>query len=274
MNNQTPNESPESPLTQKSQGRGRVKLYIFFVLALHFVGLMGLLMLGCQKEKEPAIKEAEAAKAPAFDAYTNSSAMDTNTYASSPIDTNPPPAAPVIDTNPPVAAPTPALATPTVAPTGSEYVIVKGDTFASIAKKQGVSVRALKEANPNVNPAKLKINQKIQLPAPKAGALAADTIKPTASSTHASEPVVSAPNGSASSYTVKSGDTLTRIASHFGVSVKSVKEANSLKTEKIKVGQKLKIPAKKAAKTPPSASVPTPVVTPAPEAGTPAPANP
>ena len=47
-------------------------------------------------------------------------------------------------------------------------------------------------------------------------------------------------------YTVKSGDSLTRIAGQFGLKVKALRAANSLKTDKIRVGQKLKIPAKSA----------------------------
>ena len=45
-------------------------------------------------------------------------------------------------------------------------------------------------------------------------------------------------------YTVKSGDSLTKISGQFGGSIKALRSANSLKTDKIVVGQKLKIPAK------------------------------
>jgi peptidoglycan endopeptidase LytE len=46
---------------------------------------------------------------------------------------------------------------------------------------------------------------------------------------------------------VKSGDSLTKIASQFGVSVKALRSFNNLKTDKIVVGQKLKVPAKSSA---------------------------
>jgi murein DD-endopeptidase MepM/ murein hydrolase activator NlpD len=45
------------------------------------------------------------------------------------------------------------------------------------------------------------------------------------------------------SYVVKSGDTLTRIASNHGVSVSALKAANGMSKEMIRVGQKLAIPA-------------------------------
>ena len=45
---------------------------------------------------------------------------------------------------------------------------------------------------------------------------------------------------------MKSGDNLTKIAAQHGTSVKALRAANGLKTDSIKVGQKLKIPAKAA----------------------------
>ena len=46
---------------------------------------------------------------------------------------------------------------------------------------------------------------------------------------------------------MKSGDNLTKIATAHGVTVKALRAANGLKTDSIKVGQKLKIPAKTSA---------------------------
>ena len=55
---------------------------------------------------------------------------------------------------------------------------------------------------------------------------------------------------SGSSYTVKGGDTLGRIAKKNGVSIKALRAANNLSSDKINVGQKLKIPAKGGTETP------------------------
>lgn len=44
-------------------------------------------------------------------------------------------------------------------------------------------------------------------------------------------------------YEVKRGDNLTRIAKNHGTTVKAIREANGLKTDRILVGQKLKVPA-------------------------------
>lgn len=46
------------------------------------------------------------------------------------------------------------------------HKVVSGDTLASIARKQGISLPALEAANPGVNPRKLKAGQVLNLPAP------------------------------------------------------------------------------------------------------------
>ena len=44
------------------------------------------------------------------------------------------------------------------------HKVVSGDTLASIARKQGVSLAALEAANPGVSPKKLKAGQVLNLP--------------------------------------------------------------------------------------------------------------
>jgi LysM repeat protein len=188
---------------------------------------MALLMQGCGQTKEPvAPPETTASNPPP--AFVES--------------TNPPPTA----TNPPVVATAPApveAVAPPIAPAGvTEYTIVKGDSFSTIAPKFHVSVKAIADANPGVEPTKLKIGQKIHIPASSA---------PTAPAVAGTAPVESA--GGEQIYAVKSGDNLTKIAGQFGTTVKALRAANGLKTDSIKVGQKLKIPAKAAS---PAAVVP------------------
>jgi LysM repeat protein len=123
----------------------------------------------------------------------------------------------------------------------NDYTIVKGDNLVNIAKKFHVSVKAITDANPGVEPTKLKIGQQIHILAPAAVAAAA-----------ASRPLTENPDaGGEQFYTVHSGDNLTKIATQHGISVKALRAANSLKTDSIRIGQKLNIPAQ-------AASVPTP----------------
>lgn len=49
----------------------------------------------------------------------------------------------------------------------STYTIKPGDTLYEIAKKEGTSVEALKEANPGIDPKALQVGQKIKLPKDK-----------------------------------------------------------------------------------------------------------
>jgi LysM repeat protein len=96
-------------------------------------------------------------------------------------------------------------------------------------------MRAITDANPGVDSSKLKIGQKLKIPA-------ASTASATASAHSASTGNGAA--GAEQSYTVKSGDNLMKIAKDHAVSLKSLRSINALKTDQIKVGQKLKIPSK------------------------------
>jgi LysM repeat protein len=58
---------------------------------------------------------------------------------------------------------------------GGVHIIVANDTFGSLAKKYGVSVSAIEAANPDANPTRLHLGQKIIIPpapAPSAGGAA------------------------------------------------------------------------------------------------------
>ncbi len=51
-------------------------------------------------------------------------------------------------------------------PTGRTHIVQSGDTLASIAKKYGVKLDALKAANPDVTPTRMRPGQTIKLPSP------------------------------------------------------------------------------------------------------------
>ena len=237
MNTQNSLIPQGSALEQKTKGRARVKVAVFFVLAIHGMGLMAfLLMQGCGQSKEAAV--------PTEPAVTNTPTMmvETNT---TPVTTSTPP---VVVTAPvPIETPMP----PAIPAGATEYAIVKGDTFGTLAKKFHVSAKAIADANPGVEPTKLKIGQKIHIPALAASSTPAVT---------GTAPVESATASGEATYTVKSGDNLTKIAVHLGTTLKALRAANGLKTDSIKVGQKLKIPAKASAPV----AVPTAPLEPAP----------
>ena len=145
MNNPSPLVPQGSLLEQKNKSRSRVKVAFFCVVGIHVAGLMVLLMQGCKREQGPSSVDTGV---PAM--------TDTNLP---PVDTNPPPAAVATNlTAPPVVDVAPPAQTP------QEYVIQKGDTFYTLGQKFHVPMKAIQDANPNVNPSKLQIGQKIVMP--------------------------------------------------------------------------------------------------------------
>ena len=218
MNNPSPLGPQGSTIDQKQQGRARVKLAVFFVLAVHGVGLLALLVQGCHRDDLANQTTKDTNALPVFQATNEPAVVE--------------PSAPPSLTN------TSAVAQATnVAPTAAtEYTVARGDTFSTIGKKFGVSAKAIMDANPNVEATKLQVGKKLQIPAATTTAVASSSGAP------ASE----AASG-AHVYNVKSGDTLIKIASEHHTSVKAIRAANSLKTDRITVGQKLKIPVKSPA---------------------------
>jgi len=272
MNNPNPFVPQGSLQEQQNKRRTNLKLGVLGVITVSVVCLTVMLIQGCKK-------------APTDD--TSTASVDTNTIpvpdtnVPPPLDTNQPPQMPASGTNLSVPAPVGAVAQvpapitpiqPVATPlppatpdlgSGGEYVVVKGDSLAKIAKKNGVSLKALEEANVGVKPSKLKIGQKLVIPA--GGKSPTDTSVSTGSG------ATTVADTDAETYTVKSGDTLTKIAKAHHVKVKQLQAANGLTTTKIKVGEKLKIPARAEASVAPA---PAPAPVPAPIDNTPPPATP
>ncbi len=220
------------PLDPKNRGRARVKIAVFFVLAVHGIGLMALLMQGCRREEAPPVPpvdmvDTNQAAAPSLDDTNLPPVVDTNSMAA--------PVSPVVEPTPPMAdTNTAAQGMPTEpvvsAVPGADYKVAKGDSFYTIGKKFGVTSKAIAEANPTVNPNRLQIGQTLVIP------------PPTAAPSSAAPAVSGGAEGTV--YTVKSGDNLTKISQQFGVSIKAIRSANNLVTDRITVGQKLTIPAR------------------------------
>lgn len=148
---------------------------------------------------------------------------------------------------------TPDMTSPLTASEGSDYVIKKGDTLGDVAKRNKVTLKALEAANPGLDSRKLKIGQKIKIPAGGKSAAA------PASSGNGS-PAAATEVGS---YKVKKGDTLTSIAKKHSTTLKELRRLNGLKTDQIKIDQTLKVPVKAApAPAPAPAPEPAPVVPP------------
>ncbi|MCX6859915.1 MAG: LysM peptidoglycan-binding domain-containing protein [Verrucomicrobia bacterium] len=253
---------PGSKLEQAAKSKSTFSIAAF-IFSAHVAVFLVVLLNGCNKESSATSTEPTAA--------TNQIDLAVQPGAGV-VDTNAPVQPPGLDSNtvatPPggavtfpgnLAANTNSTAQPIAPPdlgtstpggssvhdttgAGSEYKIKSGDIAYNIAKTHGVSLKALKDANPSVDLGKLKVGQTIQIPAGSASntKAAATTVKADSSN----EP---AATGATTAYTVKGGDTLGKIAKKHGTTPKAIRAANGLSSDKINVGQKLKLPGKGAA---------------------------
>jgi len=134
------------------------------------------------------------------------------------------------------------------------YTIMKGDTISAISYKYNLRWQDVLAVNPGISPTRLRVGQVIQLPGQVdlSKARYVPSTKAKASAPKTSAPKVSAPKATAkgpmTTYVVKSGDSLSVIAHKHGVKTAALREANGLKSDRIVVGQKLKVPG--ATKTP------------------------
>ena len=113
-------------------------------------------------------------------------------------------------------------AKPTV-PNTYTYTVKAGDTLSEIAAAHGTTVGVLTQLNGISNPNKIKVGQVIKIPK-NGGAKAA------------------APKAIPASYTIKPGDTLSGIASKFGVSQRTLQKLNNIENpNKIIAGRTLRL---------------------------------
>lgn len=293
-------------LEQQAKGKPHLRIAIFIV-AIHVVFLGGLLIQGCKKEdakitppKDNAPLTDISQPAPtnpgsngmtgllpgpeALPAASNSLSGGlppvtvSSNLPSQPLTGVTPPPEPGPGFVTPGATPGPGLAPVpgaglAPAPSGqTEHIVASGDNYYTLAKKYGVSMKAIAEANPGVDAKKLQLKQKLIIPAaaPKheTAATTPGATPLTAAPAGATEP---APSATEKSYKVKSGDNLSKIARAHGVSVRDLQAVNHLKTTQIKVGDKLVIPPSKSKTAAPET---TALPAPAPAPVTPAPAAP
>lgn len=209
------------------------------VVALHVLVIGGIFVFeGCSRTKAPtpdmASNESQPGQPP-----TMATAPDTGTQ---PMPQGMTPAIP----QPTVTT----AAIPAATPASKTYVVRKGDSLWKIAKLESVSVGDLSRANNLSKTSTLQIGQKLQIPASARTetTTATASVIPTGAALSSSD--MSAPvDASGNLYTVQSGDSLWKIARRQSVTVASLKQANNLTSDSLKIGQRLHIPAPAAANT-------------------------
>ncbi len=119
-------------------------------------------------------------------------------------------------------------------PSFETYTVKKGDNLWTIAKRSNVSLNELYAANGLDTTSILSIGQQLQIPVEGSTATvtapSADTYQPTSF------------NQGSTDYTVKRGDSLSKIANQFDTSIRAIKAANGLSSDLIRVGDKLVVP--------------------------------
>ncbi|MFA0049019.1 N-acetylmuramoyl-L-alanine amidase [Vibrio sp. 10N.261.51.F11] len=105
----------------------------------------------------------------------------------------------------------------------SQHKVSRGESLSVIASKYGTSTQTLMKFN-NLKSSSLAIGQVLKIPGSASTSSSSSAVK-TKTITH----------------TVKSGEYLGKIASRYKVSVADIKRENRLKSETVRVGQKLRI---------------------------------
>lgn len=229
---------PQGSFESQARRKSHVRIAVFSILAIHVVVLGGLLILGCKREDKgvdtsltPPPTTNDLTTPPPFgsDIVTTGVPPVLNELSNAVTSTltGAPPVIPPVPPIPPVTPPP----TSTTDGAATEHKIKQGESFSSLAKDFGVTVKAIQAANPGVDSSKLKIGQTVKIPAKTATA-------PTTGAAPAAD--------TADTHTVKSGDTLGGIAKSHQTTVKELQRLNNLSTTQIKVGQKLKLPQRAA----------------------------
>ncbi|HUU45007.1 MAG TPA: LysM peptidoglycan-binding domain-containing protein, partial [Acidobacteriota bacterium] len=104
---------------------------------------------------------------------------------------------------------------------GTKYTVRRGDSLWKLAKKHGTTTSAIRRANNMGSRSKLIAGATIIIPGMSSGSAATGNFW----------------------YTIRRGDTISRIARRFGVSIRQIMGANSLSDpDRISVGQRIRIP--------------------------------
>lgn len=150
-----------------------------------------------------------------------------------------PPAAPP-QWHPPVAAapraavPAGPVRQPIVPDSGQTMTVESGQTIAGIARKYGVKPQDLMQLNGVASSDQLVIGQRLKLPK---GAQAPVPLAWT-------QPAASPQSPRPATHTVRAGETLTSIASHYGMDAGTIAKFNNLgPSDRPRIGQKLELAA-------------------------------
>ena len=116
------------------------------------------------------------------------------------------------------------------------HTVVRGDSLWTVAKRYNLTVAEVASANQLSQTSSLKIGQKLIISAAKPVTAAAGGVTGAA-----------AANDDATVHVVKGGDTLGTIARQHGTTIATLKRLNNLKSDIVRVGQRLVVPERGSA---------------------------
>ena len=128
----------------------------------------------------------------------------------------------------------------------NQYTVKSGDTLSGIARRYNTTVAKLKSLN-NLKSDTIYVGQKLAV-----NGAVKEEIKPSTGGNGSNTG-----SNTSSSYTVKSGDTLSGIARTYSTTVANLKSLNKLSSDTIYVGQKLAVSGQVKEETKPSAGTPS-----------------
>lgn len=115
---------------------------------------------------------------------------------------------------------------------GQVHIVRRGETLSMIAARYGISTAAIARANAIRNRNVIYVGQRLWIPTSNASASAPQN-KPSGG------------NASAGVHLIRRGDTLSKIAKRYGVTVTALRRANNIRNaNRIYVGQRLRIPGR------------------------------
>lgn len=219
------------------------------VVAAHVIVLVAIVFQGCGKTTKPLKVDAPPTIMP-----QSGGGVHTNTPA--PVRTTS--ALPAVNRLPePVAKP---VAVKTVT-----HTVASGESLETIARKYAVRASELSELNKISDPKKLRVGQKLVIPRGGEDAVGGSGGgtggKPEVKRVVEAAPVTGTAAGEGGVHVVKSGDSLSKIAVQYGTTRAAIRKANKLKSDMIRVGQKLVIPGKSKEPVEEPAAVVKPVPT-------------
>lgn len=131
------------------------------------------------------------------------------------------------------------------------YTVKAGDTLERVARRHGLTVAALAQANRIANVHLVRVGQRLTIPAPAAAGAKAMTMQPIAATKPAPTPapaplstkVVVVGTAAPKVHTVASGDTLSEVAAAFGTSAAALAKANGMQVGGVlRIGARLEVP--------------------------------